>query len=41
MKLTFAFMLLACMHVSAGTYSQDRITMKLKAADIKEGAKHN
>ena len=36
MKLTFAFMLLACMHVSAGTYSQDRITLKLKAADIKK-----
>src|SRR5215212_8027 len=36
MKLLSAFMLLICMHVSAGTYSQDRVTLKLKAADIKK-----
>ena len=36
MKLTFALMFLACLHVSAGTYSQDRITLKLAQADIKK-----
>lgn len=36
MKLTTAFLLLACMHVWAGTYSQDRITLKLQGADIKK-----
>ena len=29
-------MLFACLHVSAGTYSQDRITLKLSSADIKK-----
>ena len=29
-------MLIACLHVSAGTYSQDRITLKLGSADIKK-----
>ena len=36
MKLTCAFMLILSLHVSAGTYSQDRITLKLQAADIKK-----
>lgn len=36
MKLTCALMLLACLHVSAGTYSQDRITLKLQSSDIKK-----
>lgn len=36
MKLTWALILLACLHVSAGTYSQDRITLKLGSADIKK-----
>src|SRR5215211_4656417 len=36
MKLSSAFLLLACLHVHAGTYSQERITIKLQAADIKK-----
>ena len=36
MKLTCAFILILSLHVSAGTYSQDRITLKLQAADIKK-----
>ena len=36
MKLTCALILIACLHVSAGTYSQDRITLKLGSADIKK-----
>ena len=36
MKLTCALILIACLHVSAGTYSQDRITLKLGSVDIKK-----
>jgi TonB-linked SusC/RagA family outer membrane protein len=36
MKLTCAFMLLACIHVSAGTYSQDRVSLKLNGTEIKQ-----
>lgn len=36
MKLTFAFLFLCCMHVSAGVVSQTRITLKLDKVDLKE-----
>ena len=36
MKLTCAFMLLACLHVSAGTYPQDRVSLKLNGTEIKQ-----
>ena len=36
MKLTCALILIACLHVSAGTYSQDRITLKLGSSEIKK-----
>ncbi|HEX2533055.1 MAG TPA: TonB-dependent receptor [Chitinophagaceae bacterium] len=36
MKLMCAFLLLAGLHVSAGTYSQDRVTLRLQSADIKK-----
>jgi TonB-linked SusC/RagA family outer membrane protein len=39
MKLTCAFLLFACLHVSAGTYSQDRVTLQLKGTDIKKALK--
>lgn len=35
MKLTFAFLLLCCLHVSAGVVSQTRITLKLDKVDLK------
>jgi TonB-linked SusC/RagA family outer membrane protein len=35
MKLTIAFLLFAGLHVSAKTYSQDKITLKLDAAELK------
>lgn len=34
MKLTVAFILAACMHVSAGVYSQTRISLNMQSADI-------
>lgn len=36
MKLTIAFLLLACMQVSAKGWSQERITLKMSAAEIKK-----
>jgi TonB-linked SusC/RagA family outer membrane protein len=36
MKLMCVLILIACLHVSAGTYSQDRITLKLNSAEIKK-----
>lgn len=36
MKLTFLFILLACLQVSARTYSQDRITVNIQSADLKK-----
>ena len=36
MKLTFAFLFLCCMHVSAGVKSQTRITIKLDGVDLKQ-----
>src|SRR6476646_8092371 len=36
MKLTFVFLVLTCLHVSAKTYSQDRITLRLESVDIKK-----
>jgi TonB-linked SusC/RagA family outer membrane protein len=35
-KLTFLFILLACLQVSAKTYSQDKITVNLQSADLKK-----
>lgn len=35
MKLTFAFLLLCCLHVSAGVVSQTRVTLKLDKVDLK------
>jgi TonB-linked SusC/RagA family outer membrane protein len=35
-KLTALFILLACIQVSAKTYSQDRITVNLQSADLKK-----
>src|SRR5256714_5699825 len=36
MKLTVSLILFACLQVSARTYSQDRITLRLEAAQIKK-----
>lgn len=36
MKLTFAFLLFCCLHVSAGVVSQTRVTLKLEKADLKQ-----
>src|SRR5215207_2265075 len=36
MKLTCAFMLLFCLHVSAGGHTQDRITLNLESTDLKK-----
>src|SRR3954471_2211254 len=36
MKLTFLFILLACLQVSAKTYSQDKITVNLQSAELKK-----
>ena len=36
MKLTCALILIACLHVSAGTYSQDKITLKVSSTNIKK-----
>jgi TonB-dependent starch-binding outer membrane protein SusC len=36
MKLTFAILLLGCLHVSAGVVSQTRITLKLDKVDLKK-----
>lgn len=36
LKLTFLFILLACLQVSAKTYSQDKITVNLQSADLKK-----
>src|SRR5881398_3433103 len=36
MKLTFLFILLACLQVSAKTYSQDKITVNFQSAELKK-----
>jgi TonB-dependent SusC/RagA subfamily outer membrane receptor len=36
MKLTFLFVLLACIQVSAKTYSQDKISVNLQSTDLKQ-----
>ena len=36
MKLTFAFLLIACLQVSARGFSQDRITLKMNEAKLKK-----
>ena len=36
MKLTCAFMLLFCLHVSAGGHTQDRVTLNLESTDLKK-----
>ena len=36
MKLTFLFILLTCLQVSAKTYSQDKITVNLQSAELKK-----
>ncbi|WP_276480809.1 SusC/RagA family TonB-linked outer membrane protein [Paraflavitalea pollutisoli] len=36
MKLTVAILLISCLHVSAGVYSQSRITLNMQSADIKK-----
>ncbi|HYC30116.1 MAG TPA: carboxypeptidase-like regulatory domain-containing protein, partial [Chitinophagaceae bacterium] len=36
MKLTFAFVLLCCLHVSAGVVSQTRVTLKLDKVELKK-----
>ena len=36
MKLTIAFLLIACLQVSARGFSQDRITLKMNEAEIKK-----
>ncbi|MGN6163204.1 MAG: SusC/RagA family TonB-linked outer membrane protein, partial [Flavisolibacter sp.] len=36
MKLTCAFMLLCCLHVSASGHTQDKITLNLESADLKK-----
>ncbi len=36
MKLTCAFMLLCCMHVSANGFTQDKVSLNLKSADLKK-----
>ena len=39
MKFTIALLLFATLHVSAKTYSQDRITLKLQSAELKTALK--
>jgi len=39
MKFTIAMLLFATLHVSAKTYSQDRITLKLESAELKTALK--
>lgn len=39
MKFTIALLLFASLHVSAKTYSQDRITLKLESAELKTALK--
>lgn len=39
MKFTIALLLFASLHVSAKTYSQDRITLKLQSAELKTALK--
>lgn len=36
MKLTVVILLVSCLHVSAGVYSQSRITLNMQSADIKK-----
>lgn len=36
MNLTVAILLVSCLHVSAGVYSQSRITINMQSADIKK-----
>ena len=36
MKLTCAFLLLCCLHVSAGGYTQDRVTLNLQSTELKK-----
>src|SRR5215203_4828527 len=36
MKITCAFMLLFCLHVSAGGRTQDKVTLNLESADLKK-----
>lgn len=36
MKLTCAFMLICCLHVSAGGFTQDKISLNVKSADLKK-----
>ena len=39
MKLTFVFILIACLQLSAKTYSQQRITLKLQSTELKNALK--
>lgn len=36
MKLTVVILLVSCLHVSAGVYSQSRITLNMQSADLKK-----
>lgn len=36
MKLTCAFMLICCLHVSAGGHTQDRVTLNLESTDLRK-----
>ena len=36
MKLIFAFVLLCCLHVSAGVVSQTKVTLKLDKVELKK-----
>jgi TonB-linked SusC/RagA family outer membrane protein len=36
MKLTFAVLFIACMHVAAAGHGQDRITLKMRSAELKK-----
>jgi TonB-linked SusC/RagA family outer membrane protein len=36
MKLTFAIILIGCLHVSAGVHSQSKVTLNMQSADIKK-----
>ncbi len=36
MKLTFAIILIGCLHVSAGVHSQSKVTLNMHSADIKK-----
>src|SRR4051812_10335414 len=38
-KITTAFLLLACLQLSARTFSQDRITINLQSAELKTALK--